>query len=94
MCSYLKCPDDLSIMLWLFGISVIVSLFVLIRLKNKALALLVLSILSGGILFLVSVSGSFIFRIYSIEWLQYFALFIWPIINIILVVLYVRKKKQ
>ncbi len=94
MCSYLKCPDDLSIMLWLFGISVIISLFIFIKLKNKALALLALSILSGGILFLASVSGSLIFRIYNIEWLQYFALFIWPIINIILVVFYVRKKKQ
>lgn len=94
MCAYLKCPDDLNLMLWLFGVSIIISLFIFIKLKNRALALLVLSILSGVILFIVSISGSFIFRIYNIEWLQYFALFIWPIINIILIVLYVRKKKQ
>ncbi len=94
MCSFLKCPDDLNIMIWLFGVSIIISLFIFIKLKNRALAILMLSILSGVILFLVSISGSFIFRIYNIEWLQYFALFIWPIINIILIALYVRKKKQ
>lgn len=94
MCAFLRCPDDLSIMLWLFGISFLVSLFILIKLENRILALVTLSVLFGVISFLMSISGSLIFRIYNIEWLQYFSLFIWPIVNIILITLYVRKKKQ
>ena len=94
MCAFLRCPDDLSIMLWLFGISFLISLFILIKLENKILALLTFSVLSGIVSFLVSISGSLIFRIYGVEWLQYFSLFIWPIISIILIIYYVRKKKQ
>lgn len=94
MCSFLRCPDDLTIMLWLFGISAVFSLFILIKLKNKSFALLVLSIFSNIIFFLTAISGSLIFRIYNIEWLQYFALFIWPVVNIIFIIFYVRKKNK
>ena len=94
MCSFLQCPDDLTIVFWLIGIAIVISLFILFKLNNKKLALIVPSVLLGIVFFLISISGSLIFRIYNIEWLQYFAIFIWPIINIILIVFYVRKKKQ
>jgi hypothetical protein len=71
-----------------------ISLFILFKFNNKILALIVPSVLLGIFLFLISISGSLIFRVYNIEWLQYFAIFIWPIINIILIVFYVHKKKQ
>lgn len=94
MCSFLKCPDDLSVMLWLLGISFFVALFILMKSKNRILALMVFSIFSNTILFLISISGSLIFRIYGVEWLQYFSIFVWPLINIILIIWYVRNKKQ
>ncbi len=94
MCSFLNCPDDLSVMLWLLGIVFFISFFIWTKSKNRALSLVVFSSLSNIVLFLISISGSLVFRIYNIEWLQYFSIFIWPIVNIIFITLYVRKKNQ
>lgn len=91
MCSFLKCPDDLSIIIFFIGVSIAISLLVFQKTKNKMLFWVVFSCLSNGVLFLVSISGSLIFRIYHIELLQYFSIFLWPVINIFIIILYFKK---
>jgi hypothetical protein len=93
MCSFLKCPDDMLVIFWLFGIIAIATLLIFFKTRNKQLSLTIFSVFSNIVLFLASVSGSLIFRIYNIEWLQFLAIFVWPLINIILIVWYARKKK-
>lgn len=94
MCSYLKCPSVLESLFLLFLIALIVSVFVFLRTKKINLSVLVFSFLGSSILFFEAINNALWFQIYSVEWLQYSSLFIFPVINIILIVLYVRKKKQ
>jgi hypothetical protein len=70
----------------------IIGLFTWAFSRKWFLGLVIFSIL-GNISFLISVESR-MFYIYNIVWLKYFSLFIWPIINIFLIVLYRRKKKQ
>jgi hypothetical protein len=86
-------PDiDLKISLTLLVVSFAVGLITLAISKKWLLSLTIFSIL-GNLSLLINL-GSFMFDVYGIKWLQYFSLFIWPIINIFLIVLYRRKKKQ
>ncbi len=94
MCSFLKCPGVLESLGFLVFIALIISFAVLMKTKKYNLSMLVFFSLVGIMLFFEAVNNSLWFRIYNVEWLQYFSLFIWPIINIILIILYVRKKKQ
>jgi hypothetical protein len=82
---------DLEISLFLLVASFVVGLVVLAISKKKLLALVVFSIL-GNLSFLVNV-GSRMFRFYHIIWLQYAVIFIWPIINIYLIIRYIKNKK-
>jgi hypothetical protein len=41
--------------------------------------------------FLVNI-GSFMFLSYGLGWLQNFTLFVWPIINVFLVIRFLKKK--
>lgn len=83
---------DMQITIFLLAISAIVSVIVYAASKNKRKALIVFSVLAN-VSFLVNI-GSFMFLSYGLVWLQYFSLFIWPIINIIFIIWYVRNKKQ
>lgn len=94
MCDFLACPSDLVVLSWLFGILIFVVFFVFLRTKNAHLSLLIFSIFSNILILIPFLSRSLIFRIYHIEWLQYFSVFIWPILNIFLIIRYVRTKKR
>jgi len=87
---------DLKITMFLLSVSFIVSLFALIFVKRKFLALLVFSIM-GNVVFLADAfSHSEMFRAYGLIWFEIFSVFIWPIINIFLIVYYAKtspKKK-
>lgn len=85
---------DLWITIFILGISAVVSLVVLAFAKRKLLAVVIFTIL-GNLALLINI-GSRMFRTYDIMWLKYFAVFIWPIINIFLIIYYARtspKKK-
>ncbi|HLM83607.1 MAG TPA: hypothetical protein VK254_00125 [Candidatus Bathyarchaeia archaeon] len=79
---------DLLITAFLLGVCLIISLIVLALAKRKILALIVFSVLANLSIWLNIGSGMFGF--YSIMWLKYFSVFIWPILNIFLIIYYVR----
>jgi len=83
---------DLKVSLNLLGASIIIALIVLGLSKNKFKAFLVFSIL-GNLSFLVNI-GSRMFISYSLEFLAYFSLFIWPLINIFLIIKYFKSSKK
>lgn len=86
-------PDlDLQISLFLLAASFIVALIVWAFSKKWLLALIVFSVL-GNLSFLVNI-GSFMFISYNIKWLQYLSLFIWPIINLALIIKYLKIRKN
>lgn len=94
MCSFLKCPSDISVILWLSVAAIIFTYVFFLKYKNKHLSFVILSVLLNVVFFLASISGSLIFRIYRIEWLQYLSVFVWPIINIMFIFFYVKKKNR
>jgi len=71
---------------------IVVGLMVWEVSKKWLLGLVVFSIL-GNISFLVSADYR-MFYVYHIVWLQYFALFVWPFINIFLLILYRKQKRD
>ena len=79
---------DLWITIFLLGVSFTVSLAVFILAKRKFLALIVFSVL--GNLSLWSNIGSEMFDSFNIMWLKYFSVFLWPILNILLIIHYAR----
>ncbi|PIP24123.1 MAG: hypothetical protein CO142_01765 [Candidatus Moranbacteria bacterium CG_4_9_14_3_um_filter_44_28] len=81
---------DLQIIILLLGISVIASLVVFAVAKRKFLAVPIFSILVNAIFFLAVLTGSEIFRAYRIIWFGYFSFFIWPLLNIFLIIHYAR----
>ena len=94
MCSFLSCPDDITLLSYLVGASFLIALIVFLRSKNKLLAILTFSLLTNSACILTTLSGSLIFRIYGFGWVPFFSVFVWPIINIMFIVYNVRKKKQ
>ena len=89
----MRCPSDISIMAWIAFIFFIISIGIYLKFKNAFLSGLFFSLMMNLVLFLESINNSLWFRMYNVGWLQYFSLFIWPVINIILVIWYVRRKK-
>ena len=77
---------DIKISLFLVAVSLVVSLIVLIFAKRRLLSVVVFSIL-GNLAFLLNI-GSEMFDSYDVMWLKYFSVFIWPIINIALIIYY------
>ncbi len=94
MCDFLACPSDMAVMLWLFGIWFFGASLAFFKVKDRVLLYVILSIITNAVFGLASVSGTLVFRIYHIEWLQYFSVFIWPILNIFFIFWYVRTKKR
>ena len=84
----LALPSDLQVTIFLIVISLIISFVVFLR--NKLLAIVTFSVLSNASLLLNIGSEMFYFN--NIEWLQYFSIFVWPVINIILIGRYLWKK--
>ena len=84
----LALPSDLQVTIFLIVISLIISFVVFLR--NKLLAIVTFSVLSNASLLLNIGSEMFYFN--NIEWLQYFSVFVWPVVNIILIGRYLWKK--
>lgn len=76
---------DLWMTFFLFGASFIVSLVVFALAKRKILALIVFSILANISVWLNI--GSEMFRVYHIKWFGFFSMIIWPVLNILFIVL-------
>jgi hypothetical protein len=83
---------DLKLSLNLLGLSFIIALIVWAVTKKKFLSLVIFSVL-GNLSFLVNI-GSRMFISYDLKWVGYFSLFIWPVINIYLVIKYWQKRKK
>ena len=83
---------NLKITIFLLAVSLLISLVVLLFSKKIYLAVLVFSIL-GNISVLLNI-GSEMFDYYGIMWLKYFSFLIWPLLNIFLIVYYIRLKSK
>ena len=64
----------------------LVAFFYYVRSKNVSRSMLIFSVGFNLILFVEAFGNSAWFRIYNLEWLQYFSLFIWPFLNIFFIV--------
>ncbi len=93
MCFFMRCPSDVSVMVWLAVIFLVISIGFYLRVRNILVSILIFSMGMNLVLFLEAMDNSFWLREYHLQWLQYFSLFVWPIINICLIIWYVRKKK-
>jgi hypothetical protein len=86
-------PDlDLKISLTLLAISFIIGLMTWGFSRKWFLGLIVFSIL-GNLSFLGNI-GSRMFVSYGIKWLGYYSLFLWPLINIFLIIKYRKIKNE
>ena len=83
---------DLWITIFLIGVSLIISLIVFALARRKILALIVFSVLVNVSIWLNI--GSEMFASYDIMWLKYFSVFIWPILNILFIIYYIRTKPK
>ena len=81
-------------LLYLVGGAVLFSVVFFLVSKRMILSLFILSLLTNAVFFLGVISRSVIFQVYNIQWFQYFSVFIWPIINVFLIIWYVWKKKR
>ncbi len=79
-------------MMFLFGISFVISLVVFALAKRKVLALIAFSVLANISVWLNI--GSQMFISYNILWLKYFSVLIWPILNVIFIIWYARTGRK
>jgi len=85
---------ELNVVLILLVVFVFISVFVFIKTKKKINSILIFSLLSNFLFLLISLSGSSLFTIYDLIYFQYFSLFIWPIINLFLIIKYFKSSKK
>lgn len=83
---------DLKITIFLLAVALIISLVVLAFSRKKILSLVVFSVL-GNLALLLNI-GSRMFVVYHFLWFGYFSLFIWPLLNIFLIVYYAKSKSK
>lgn len=88
------CPSDETVVAYLIGFSFLVSLLILLFSRKIRVALISFSVLLNGVFLLGIYSRSDFFYINNLEWFGYFSLFVWPILNIIFIILYARRKKD
>lgn len=86
-------PDlDLKISISLLVISFVIGLVTWAVSKKWKLGLIVFSIL-GNLSFFINVESR-MFYIYNLRWLKYFSIFIWPLINVVLIIIYRKQKNE
>jgi len=83
---------DLQVSIWLLVLSFAISLIFYFLRRNFIFSILLFSVL-GNLSFLFNI-GSRMFVTYNMIWFSYFSLFIWPIINLLLIIYYAYKKNQ
>lgn len=85
---------DLKLTIFSLGIALIISFIVLIFAKRKIFSFVLFSILANVVFLLGIFTKSDMFDFYNIVWLLYFSFFIWPVLNIILIIYYVKTKAK
>jgi hypothetical protein len=80
---------DLKITLFLMAFVFFVSLLVLAKKKKWLPAVLTFSLLGNLICFM----SMGVFTYYGASFISYFTFYIWPIINILLIIYYAQKKR-
>ena len=83
---------DMDITLALVFVSACLGIIIGLLKKNWKIAIAVFSTLSN-LAFLINI-GSRMFQTYHILWIFWVSVFIWPIINLFLIIWIVRSKKQ
>ncbi len=85
---------DLQIIIFLLGISLLISLISVYFLKRKVFSIILFSILTNAIFLAAEFTKSDLFDFYNIVWLLYFSVFVWPILNIFLIAYYIRTRPK
>lgn len=83
---------DMYITFVLWGIGAVIAIPFAMRRSSWLLFGMLVS-LFGNIAFLLNI-GSRMFVFYHIGWLKYFVLFLWPLINILLIIRYFKKNES
>jgi hypothetical protein len=83
---------DLYAMILLILLSLIVSGIVMIFAKRKSNALILFSILANASVFLLLLMGTPLFDFYGIKFLAAASFYIWPIINLYLIIKFFAKR--
>lgn len=83
---------DMYITLILWGIGAVIAIPFALRRSSWLLFGMLVSIF-GNVAFLLNI-GSLMFSFYHIDWFSYFSLFIWPLINICLMIKYLKKNER
>jgi hypothetical protein len=81
---------DLQLTIFLLIVSLIISVAIFAFTRMARVSLLVFSLLSNAIFLLGAFTHSEMFRAYGLVWLEFFSVFIWPVLNIIFIIWYVR----
>lgn len=92
MCLFLSCPSDLSVIIYSSLFFLVLSLVIFFRSKNAILSTIIFSVPSNLVVIFVIFSHSSIFFEFNIQWLEYIALFIWPLLNIYLIIKYFKNR--
>ena len=83
---------DLQISIALLVASFIIGIITWAISRKWFLGLIVFSIL-GNLSFLGNIESR-MFNVFHIVWLKYFSLFIWPLINIFLIIRYRKQRRE
>jgi predicted ferric reductase len=83
---------DMTVTIILLIVSAIISLIVYAFSRKPFKALIIFSVLAN-LSFLLSID-SIMFIVYHIKWLKSFAAFVWPVINVILIIKYFKNKNE
>jgi len=82
---------DLTIIIWLLGFSLVVSLGTLLFFRRWLFSLFIFSVLANLVFYFDS--GSELFAIYNLKWIVTISIKYWPIINIIFFIFLIIKSR-
>lgn len=85
---------DLEITITLLVISLIIAFIAGFLSKRILIAILIFSFLGNLVFLLDAFTHSEIFRDYGLMWLGYFSFFVWPILNILLTIYFIRTNSK
>jgi len=89
---------DFKMTLIEIAVALVISIVILLLTRKKLLPVILFSVLGNIIFFLDILARSEYFAIHKIVWLQYFTVFVWPIINLVLIIIlavkYFKSKKD
>ncbi len=89
---------DLSLALLMMLVFLAVSLIVLFFTKRLFLFIFLISLFSNAVWFLNVMTNSRLFKLYNLEWLKFFSIYIWPYINLLLfialIINFIKNKKD